>query len=386
MKKAFLLLLSGMLVFASCQLPLFPDNTSKEAKLTGTVVDVGTLSGFSKLFVLNEGQMGTNNASLDMLRLSDCNYITGVFKKMNPKETAGLGDVGNDIVTIGDELWIAVNNSGIVDILSAKDETEIAAVQVPMPRCLAFDANYVYVTSWNGAVTVYGPDWSVDQEKSKNPKGAVYRIDRYTKKLDGSVEVGYQPEGIALYDGKLYVANSGGISSSQPPLYSYDKTVSVVDLATFKVTKTIEVEINPQKVYADGKGNIYVSSFGNYTTVHSCLWHIKPDGSAAKVSDLASFTAALGDTVYCMGNANEFDYNAIPSWRSWKCKDGVKINWGVGALPGFCVNGFAALPGGYFIVADAGNYFEPGTVTLYHDDQLKWTVMAGVCPGHFAIW
>lgn len=386
MKKASLLLLAGIVAFAACQDPLFPEKPSIDSDLKGEVVDVNGLSGFKKLFVLNEGQMGANNASLDMLRISDSNYITGVFKKMNPTEGAGLGDVGNDIVVVGDELWIAVNNSGIVEVLSAKDETEIAAVQVPMPRCLAYDDNYVYVSSWNGAVAVYGSDWSVDVEKSKNPKGAVYRIDRKTKKLDeGTVEVGYQPEGLAVSSGKLYVANSGGVASSLPPAYSYDNSVSVIDTKSFKAEKTIEVEINLQKVFADSKGNVYVSTFGNYYSVHSGLWQIKVDGSASKVADYASYVAFRDDTVYCIGNENEFDYYSAPSTVAWTCKNGSKEAWSIN-LDGVNPYALAALPGGSFVIADAGDYVNPGSVSLFTDGAKKWTVSAGVCPGHFAIW
>lgn len=386
MKKASLLLLTGIVAFAACQDPLFPEKPSIDSDLKGEVVDVNGLSGFKKLFVLNEGQMGANNASLDMLRISDSNYITGVFKKMNPTEGAGLGDVGNDIVVVGDELWIAVNNSGIVEVLSAKDETEIAAVQVPMPRCLAYDDNYVYVSSWNGAVAVYGSDWSVDVEKSKNPKGAVYRIDRKTKKLDeGTVEVGYQPEGLAVSSGKLYVANSGGVASSLPPAYSYDNSVSVIDTKSFKAEKTIEVEINLQKVFADSKGNVYVSTFGNYYSVHSGLWQIKADGSASKVADYASYVAFRDDTVYCIGNENEFDYYSAPSTVTWTCKNGSKEAWSIN-LDGVNPYALAALPGGSFVIADAGDYVNPGSVSLFTDGAKKWTVSAGVCPGHFAIW
>ena len=143
MKKALLLLLPCMLAFASCKVHIIPEKPSPDADLEGEAVDARALSGFKKLFVLNEGQMGAGNASLDMLRLSDSNYITGVFRKMNPDVAAGLGDVGNDIVAVGDELWITVNNSGIVEVLDAKDETAVAASPLRMPRCLADDDEYV---------------------------------------------------------------------------------------------------------------------------------------------------------------------------------------------------------------------------------------------------
>ena len=101
MKKAGLLLLSGALVFAACQKDPVP---SKDSTLDGTAVDVSSLStSAQKLFVLNEGGLGSNNASLDFLRFQDGKYVTGSFKKMNPEIGAGLGDVGNDIAIHGDE-------------------------------------------------------------------------------------------------------------------------------------------------------------------------------------------------------------------------------------------------------------------------------------------
>ena len=48
--------------------------------------------------------------------------------------------------------------------------------------------------------------------------------------------------------------------------------------------------------------------------------------------------------------------------------------------------GLCALGGGAFLVSDAGDYFNPGTVSLYNGSGKVWTVTAGVCPGHFAIW
>ena len=409
MKKALLLLLPCMLAFASCKVHIIPEKPSPDAGLEGEAVDARALSGFKKLFVLNEGQMGAGNASLDMLRLSDSNYITGVFRKMNPDVAAGLGDVGNDIVAVGDELWITVNNSGIVEVLDARDETEIAAIPVPMPRCLAFDDKYVYVSSWNGAAAIFGSDWSVDLEKSKNPKGVVYRIDRKTRQLDGSVEVGYQPEGMAVYDGKLYVANSGGISSQLPPAYAYDNTLSIIDTKSFTLYSTVEVEVNLKNVYSDGKGAIYVTSLGNYFDVHTglyCLMASNPalvfhigNGSIIKPEKLHISCSCICDgTVYCIGTENEFDWNAVHQYNIWSCSinDYTDVKYVVSHFPGTISGtpyGMAVLESHgshYLVIGDAGDYYNPGTVSCRAlnsgDEEAYWKVSSGVCPGHFAVW
>lgn len=370
-----------MSVFA-CQKDPIPE---KDAELIGTKVDLsGVSTDARKVFMLNEGSMGSNNSTLDFLRISDASYITGAFKQMNPDIGAGLGDVGNDIVVIGNEVWMAINNSGIVEVVSAKDETEIAAIQVATPRNIAYDGTYAYVTSWAGAYANYDADYSVTD--FKNPKGQVYRIDLKSKKVEGSVEVGYQPEGIACYNGKLYVANSGGISSQVAPDFSYDNTVSVIDTKSFKVTKTIDVQVNLKGVYSDGKGNIYVTTLGDYWSVHSGVYMIDASDNVKHVSDFVSVAAIEGNTLYCVGSEDEWDWSGAPKvWEAFICENGSKSAlglWTDGTNPyGLCV-----LNRNTFLISDAGDYFNPGTVNLYSKGRRVWTVTAGVCPGHFAIW
>ena len=382
MKKARLFLLCGALVsLFACQKDPIP---SKDAELTGTKVDLsGITTGAGKVFMLNEGSMGSNNSTLDFLRFSDATYVTGAFKKMNPSVGAGLGDVGNDIIIIGDEAWMAVNNSGIVEVISAKDETEVAAIQVPTPRNIAFDGSYAYVTSWAGAYANYGADYSVSDYK--NPKGQVYRINLNTKKVEGSVEVGYQPEGIACCNGRLYVANSGGIASQVAPDYSYDNTVSVIDTKSFKVTKTLDVQVNLKGVYSDGKGNIYVTTLGDYWSVHSGVYMIDASDNVKYISDYVSVAALDGDTLYCVGSEDEWDWSGAPkTWKAFSCKGGSKsaFDLSVSGNPySLCALGSEA-----FLIGDAGDYFNPGTVNLYKGGSKAWEVTAGVCPGHFAIW
>ena len=383
MKKARLFLLCGALVsLFACQQDPIPE---KDSTLTGTEVDVSGISThIKKVFMLNEGGMGSNNSTLDFLRINDGNYITGAFKKMNPNIGTGLGDVGNDIVVIGNEVWMVINNSGIVEVVSAKDETEIAAIQVATPRNIAYDGTYAYVTSWAGAYANYGADYSITD--FKNPKGQVYRIDLKTKKVEGSIEVGYQPEGIACYKGKLYVANSGGISSQVAPEYSYDKTVSVIDTKTFKVTKTIDVQVNPKGVFADGKGNIYVTILGDYWSTYSGLYVIDASDNVKHVSDYVSVASLAGDTLYCIGTEDEWDWSGAPkTWKAFSCKAGTKSSLSL-SISETTPYGLCSLGGDTFLVGDAGDYFNPGTVSLYKNGSKVWTVTAGVCPGHFAIW
>ena len=398
MKKAGLLLFCGAILFTACQKDPVP---SKDATLDGVTVDVSEFNtSAQKLFVLNEGGMGSNNSTLDFLRFEDGKYITSAFKKMNPDLGAGLGDVGNDIAVNGNEVWMVINNSGIVDVISAVDETEIAAIAVPTPRNIAFDNKYAYVTSWAGAYASYGEDYNVTDYS--NPKGQVYRINLSTKQVEGTVEVGYQPEGIAYYNGKLYVANSGGIASQLPPAYSYDNTVSIIDAASFKVEKTIEVVVNLKNVYATSDGTIYVTTLGNYWDVHTGIYAFQASNPSqvvrvegAAVSEEASHVTAscqLGNAVYCVGTEAEFDWSAEHEYYAWSV-EGNKVTHYPIKLKGtpygiYVLEGLGGIR--FMLVADAGDYYNPGTLSCYrldHNNQEKlWTVSTGVCPGHFALY
>ena len=376
--------LAVLAVVCACQKdPVKQDDSTQETPIPESTAQEATF-----LFLLNEGAMGTNNASLDVLNVAQGTYVTGAFKKQNPDAGAGLGDVGNDVAVHGDEVWMVINNSGLVEVVSAQDQKEIAAIQVATPRNLAFDDKYAYVTSWNGAYATgsYDENYNYVTTDSKNPKGVVYRINLSTKKVDGSVEVGYQPEGLACYDGKLYVANSGGISSQLPPSYSYDKTLSIIDTQTFTVTKTVDVQVNLKNVYADGKGNIYVTTLGNYGDVHSGLYMLAADGSVKQVGDYVSISAILDDTVYCIGAENEFDWTAASkTYKAWTAKDGVKADWNF-TMDAAVPYGLFALNVDTFFVADAVDYWNPGKLSCYYKGKKVWTATVGVCPGHFAIW
>lgn len=397
MKKTALLFVSGLLLFslAACHKddePETPSNQNDVAStddlLAGETVSVGD---FKKLFVLNEGQMGTNNATLDFLRASDGKYVWNAYNQMNPDIPQGLGDVGNSIAVADDKIWIVVNNSGIVEVASAANERHIATIELPTPRQVALDGKYAYVTSWNGAYSDYE-----NPSNSKNPKGVVYKIDAKSYKVLANVEVGYQPEGLAVYNGKLYVANSGGISSTLAPSYAYDFTVSIIDLSSFAVTKTVEVAPNLKDVFSDGLGTIYVTSLGNYSTAHSGLFAINAASPAAGVrvagtgSDdqyYGSIAAIDGTRVYVLGTSNEYDWNASHKWYLWSVSEGT-----VSREEKFAFEGktpYAIFPfRDQLVVADAVDYFNPGNVSLYDLTKGKksWTVRAGVCPGHFAAW
>ena len=172
------------------------------------------------MYVLNEGNMGSNKCTLDYLDLSGetIHYLRNIYDERNDSMVKELGDVGNDAQIYGSRLWLVINCSNKVEVLRAKDAVTLGKIDVPNCRYVTFHKGYAYVTSYVGPV-------SVNQDA---PLGQVYKIDTLTLQTVAKVTVGYQPEEMAVIDDKLYVANSGGYM-----VPDYDHTVSVIDLKTF---------------------------------------------------------------------------------------------------------------------------------------------------------
>ena len=77
----------------------------------------------------------------------------------------------------------------------------------------------------------------------------------------------FQPDELEILGEYIYVANSGGYRAPE-----YDNTVSVIELNRFKQVQKIPVGINLHRIRADKYGKLWVTSRGDYDTVHSNLY------------------------------------------------------------------------------------------------------------------
>lgn len=245
---------------------------------------------FDGLYILNEGNMGSNRCTLDYLDLSGTDstihYYRNIYAERNPSTVKELGDVGNDIGIYGSKLWIVVNCSNKVEVCEARSTRRLGQVNIDNCRYLAFDGGFAYVSSYAGPVQV----------AENCPLGRVYKVDTLTMQKVDSVVVGYQPEEMAIVDGKLYVANSGGY---RVPLY--DNRIMVIDLATFQVIKEIEVDVNLHRLLADSHGQLWVSTRGNYFDVSPALYCLKDDKVVARLEIPISSMTIVGDSLYYIG-------------------------------------------------------------------------------------
>lgn len=97
---------------------------------------------------------------------------------------------------------------------------------------------------------------------------------------------------MAIANGYLYVANSDGMNYTNG--YANGTTVSKVNLSTFSEEKRITVSLNPCKVCADSKGNIFVISMGNYYDIPATLEKINSADEVTTLSTPATIMAISG--------------------------------------------------------------------------------------------
>ncbi len=297
------------------------DNSSKEDI---TPVNHGT-------YILNNGNWGSNDSNIGIYDPVTKNLTADAFKTANGQN---LGDLGQDITGLGEDIYVAVNGSQTIFVtdtdLKIKQQinADIDGTRLS-PRYFATAGSKVYVTYYEGYIGEISSDYSV-------------RL----------CPVGPNPEGVAFAAGSLYVANSGGMAYP-----AYNNTVSVVSISSFTETSTIEINLNPAKVDASYDGTyVYVSSFGNYADVPAKLQVITT--SDAKVADLdyASVSAiAKGkdDILYILCGGYDENWNPLPGTVY---KHDMKTNKSLGAF----VTDDTTLPDAYSISAGQDGYIYVG--------------------------
>lgn len=330
------------------------------------------------MFVLNEGNMGSNKCTLDFLDFRSGFYTRNIYPERNPEVVKELGDVGNDLQVYGNRLYAVINCSHYVEVMDVRTAQHIGSVNVTNCRYIVFAGDKAYVSSYAGPVQI---------DPNARP-GKIVEFDVNTLQITREVVVGYQPEEMVIKDGLLYVANSGGYRFP-----NYDRTVSVVDLGTFEVVNTIDVAINLHRMKLASDGLIYVSSRGDYYGTKSDVFVIDPEAQrvVGRLGVAASEMCMDDDELYLISvewsyvsGKNEIRYTLYDTRKreilprnfiTDGTEKDISIPYGLGVNP----------ETKEIFVSDATNYVTPGYLYCFSPEgKLKWKVRTGDIPAHFA--
>ena len=373
MKRALYILFVLLLSLASCreEVTIFlPEHVSVSQP------EYTDIEGF---YLLCEGNMGWNKATLDYYDYAEGEYIRNIFSYANPTVPKEMGDVGNDIGIYGSNLYCVINCSNKVDVLDKYTCRKKYQIDIPNCRYIRFHEGYAYVSSYAGPVQI-NPNYE--------QRGYVAKIDTVTMQIVDTCLVGFQPDELEIVEGKIYVTNSGGYM-----VPNYENTVSVIDVATFKEERRIPIAINLSRVKGDRHGMLWIASRGDYYTRPSKIYayDTRKNQLVDSVDSYVSNMWLDGDSLFVVSAqwsyvtmGNTFTY-AIINTQSRQVVNNYFISDGTEkeiVIPyGIAVNPITK----DIYVTDAKDYVSPGR--LYCFDRYgnkKWDVRTGDIPAHFA--
>ncbi|WP_375712180.1 YncE family protein [Prevotella pallens] len=328
-----------------------------------------THTKYAGLYVLNEGNMGSNKATLDFLDLDSGKYYRNIYPSRNPNQIKELGDVGNDVKIYGNSLWLVINQSNKVEVANARTAVSRGHVDIPNCRYVAFQGRYAYVSSYVGKIS------------EKSVLGAVYKVDTASLQIVDKCTVGYQPEELVVQDGKIYVANSGGYNGMSS--LGYDRTVSIIDLNTFTVTKTIDVGVNLFHIRNDKYGKLWVSSRGDYNQISSNLYVVDNDRVEDALNMPVDGFDIIGDSLVTYTTQNMKPVFKVVDIRTRKVVNSnfLKIpeQFPIKTAYGIIIHPIT----GDIYVMDATNYVSSGKLYCFDKNgNYKWHTLTGDIPGH----
>ncbi len=385
-KRSLLLCIiaSAVLLLTSCR----SDEITYPSEYEVLPMEPRELSSFAAnepigMYLLNEGNMGSNKATIDYLDFCNGCYIRNIYGERNPNVIKELGDVGNDIKIYGNRLYAVINCSHKVEVMDARTCRRIGQVDIPNCRYICFHEGKAYISSYVGPV-------SIDPNAQL---GAVFEIDTATLQITRKVTVGYQPEELVVYNEHIYVVNSGGYRAPD-----YDSTMSVISLKDFRQVQKIPVCLNPHRLRKDQYNQLWITSRGDYKDVQPQLICFSPATNnqlSIANAPAASEMVIVGDSMYYYGSHwNEQTMSNTITYGVLNIKDSLSFREGGGVGSSFITDGTEKnikIPYGIQVnpyngdiyVTDAKNYVSSGQLHCYsREGKRKWSVRTGDIPAH----
>lgn len=315
------------------------------------------------VYIVCEGSLGNGNSTLSLYRPVSDSVFHDLYKAMNGRS---LGDVFQSMLTIGDKLFLCINNSDNIVVLDKSNWKEAGNIGMPKPR-------YILPVNENLALV------------SSMFSNKVHAIDPKNMALLRTYDVPYlNPEGMLLQNGTAWICMW---DTANNKLYGYEPNGLV-----HKQSYTLGGSA-PQAVLADKDNRLWVLSGNIEKKKRAYLTCI--DAAAGKVVRTYEFPEAADvikpvfnngkDTLYFIevnykgGTENNGIYrmpiaDTVLPTKPFVAAAKFQYFWALGIEPST----------GNIYVGDPKGFIQKGTVHVYRPDggQIK-QFEVGVGPGHF---
>lgn len=256
------------------------------------------------IFVLNQGNYYAGiEGSLNIIEYNSAQSRQNVFLSVNGRTLGSTPQCG---LAYGSKIYLGIFESNTIEIIDRSNYKSLK--QIPLngspypgtqPRSMVASDGKVYISMFDGYVA---------------------RLDTVTMQIDASVKVGPNPEIMTLHKGKLYVPNSDGMSTT-----GFGTTASEINLATFSVSQTFKVPVNPARFYSNGS-ELFLLCNGNYYDEDAKLYKINPDFSNVSI-DNATLAEICGNYI-CYVN-DPFYGNGQADYKKYDITSGEISNWNI---------------------------------------------------------
>jgi DNA-binding beta-propeller fold protein YncE len=251
------------LLFIACKKnEVGPQHTEKE----------GVAAGLARgVFVVNEGNFGTNNGSISFFDFESQQIENRLFERAN--EGKRLGDVAQSITIIEDKAYVVVNNAQrieVVDLPSFEHSAEIKGLKSPR-YLLNIDGKKAYVSNF-----VLG-----------DAENVIHIIDLGSNQLVGNIAINGWVESMRMVGGLVYVCNM------------QEDKVQVISPINDKMVTTIVVGEEPQSMVEDKEGFLWVLCTGGFSSTLPALYKIDPQ-SKQVVDKVEGFAINAYPTNLCI--------------------------------------------------------------------------------------
>ena len=197
------------------------------------------------VFILNEGNFNSGNATLSYYDPETKQVENGIFQRANGRK---LGDTGQSIILKDGIAYIAVENSGIIwgidtETFRVKGQVTTSGTQIINPRYVHFVSDTkAYVTD------LYSPYINIINPKTFTWTGAIA-----TQQAESR---GYCSTEEMVQVGRYVYTNC----------WSYSNKLLVIDTETDKMVKEITLSSwQPKSMKADKNGKLWVITDGGYS-------------------------------------------------------------------------------------------------------------------------